>query len=204
MKSNAVVSARIGGRSASGTLDLLRGYYPVEITLQAPTGPVQFQASLVTPKGTATPLPAESWNSLRIGGLEASYYPVNEWKGVPALVQWDPMVNFVNGTDFPYTNWQMSVRWKGVLEAPQTGDYEFMANTEEKIGLILDGRDVIPWNRTPRNGKIHLLKGPHSLVLNFEKILGPTLSLLWRPPMTGTMSPIPNSAFGVPHCVQGE
>jgi hypothetical protein len=145
-----------------------------------------------------TDLPSESWTALRIGGLEASYYALNDWKGEPSLVQLDPMVNFVNGTDFPYTNWQMSVRWKGILEAPTTGEYNFMADTEEKAGLILDGQKVIAWNHNPRTGKIFLTKGPHTIQIDFEKILGPTLTLLWKEPGAASMSPIPNTAFGIP------
>jgi len=198
-KTNSNVSARIGGNSASQDLYLLRGFYPVEVNLNAPAGPVQLKISLVSSKGSVTELTPESWTSLRIGGLEASYYPVNEWKGTPSLVQLDPMINFVNGTDFPYTNWQMSVRWKGTLLAPATGEYSFIANTDEKVSLILDGQKVIAWNKTPRSGKIYLTQGSHTFQLDFEKILGPTLSLLWKVPGGAPMSPIPNSAFGVPH-----
>jgi len=154
--------------------------------------------SLVSAKGTVIDLPAASWTSLRVGGLEATYYPVNEWKGDPALVQIDPMVNFVNGTDFPYTNWQMSVRWEGTLLAPTSGEYTFTTQTEEKTALYIDGREVIRWNRQPRNGKVYLSKGAHTLRLDFEKILGPTLSLLWKEPGSVTACPVPNTAFGLP------
>jgi hypothetical protein len=196
---NAVVSGRIGGKSASDWVALTRGFYPVEINILAPKGAVDLKISLVSPKGSVTSLTSESWTSLRIGGLEASYYPVNDWKGLPALVQWDPMINFVNGTDFPYTNWQESVRWKGALIAPTTGDYNFMATTEEKVGLYIDGQTIIKWNQTPRTGKVHLTQGSHTFQLDFEKILGPTLTLSWKKPGDSTMSPVPNTALGVPH-----
>lgn len=198
-QSNAQVSTRLGGQPAEREMRLERGYYPVEMNLVAAPGPVRLKTSLVSAKGVVTNLPDASWTALRIGGLEATYYPVNGWKGEPALVQWDPMVNFVNGTDFPYTNWQMSVRWEGTLEAPTSGEYFFSANTDEKVGLTIDGKTVIPWAHIPRSGKIVLAKGPHRLRLDFEKILGPTLSLLWKTPGAVALSPVPNTAFGVPH-----
>ncbi len=196
--SNADVSVRVGGADATGLLALKKGFYPVEIDLAVPSGDARLKLSLVSVKGTVIDLPASSWTSLRVGGLEATYYPVNEWKGDPALVQIDPMVNFVNGTDFPYTNWQMSVRWEGTLLAPTSGEYTFTTQTEEKTALYIDGREVIRWNRSPRNGKVYLSKGAHTLRLDFEKILGPTLSLLWKEPGSVTACPVPNTAFGLP------
>jgi predicted NUDIX family NTP pyrophosphohydrolase len=74
-----------------------------------------------------------------------------------------------------------------------------MATTEEKVGLYIDGQTIIKWNQTPRTGKVHLTQGSHTFQLDFEKILGPTLTLSWKKPGDSTMSPVPNTALGVPH-----
>lgn len=75
------------------------------------------------------------------GGLKGEYYEVAQFDsdGDPAKIQIDPAIDFSWGWAAPATGLPRefyAVRWVGLLELPQAGDYTFALSTQEGIGRI--------------------------------------------------------------------
>ena len=64
-----------------------------------------------------------------------------------------------------------SIRWSGILIAPEDGDYDFRAYTDDGVRLYIDGQALIlDWvNQAPSNsfGSATLAEGPHSIVVEY-------------------------------------
>lgn len=201
-QSNAKLTWSLGGHLIGKTtsLRLVRGFYPVEIHLSAGEGPVQVQLSLVSKLGNTELLDGSHFTTLDLGrGLKGEYYDRNNPNiKTPVLEEWDPLVNFSQGNDFPYVNSSETAHWEGVLNAPKTGPYHFLAKTDEFAKILIDNKIVVPWGRN-QSGNITLAAGPHSFSADFQKDLGPSLTLLWLSPGASSQEVIPNTVFGQAH-----
>ena len=64
-----------------------------------------------------------------------------------------------------------SIRWSGILIAPEDGDYDFRAYTDDGVRLYIDGQALIlDWvNQAPSNafGSATLAQGEHSIVVEY-------------------------------------
>ena len=64
-----------------------------------------------------------------------------------------------------------SIRWSGILIAPEDGDYDFRAYTDDGVRLYIDGQALIlDWvNQAPSNsfGTATLAEGQHSIVVEY-------------------------------------
>jgi hypothetical protein len=128
-------------------------------------------------------------------GLRGLYIQSARWTDPPLVSRVDPLLNFTNDADFPFTqDPPFRIRWTGTLMVPQTGGYAFQALTTDQARLFLDGREVSFLNPAP------LQKGPHRLKLEWERDHAETLalSLIWKKPGDGSWEVVPATAFGRP------
>jgi hypothetical protein len=195
------VRMTIGGHPVAPAtrLNLARGFYSIEVEINAHSGPVEANFLLVGKGGQAQILGPANLTSLKLNhGLKGSWYGKPEEKGDPALVQWNPVLNFPHGGDFTYTDYALFIHWTGTLRAPETGSYEFETRTKEYSKVVIDGKTVIDGSDR-QLGRLYLTAGPHSIQVYFRKVLGPTFTLLWKTPKGFSPVEIPMGAFGETH-----
>jgi hypothetical protein len=136
-----------------------------------------------------------SWDEKR--GLSAEYYNSRRFdRDERVSERVDPQVSFDFDGDSPDPETikpeEFSIRWEGSVIAPDTGDYEFIIETENGARLWVndDSRELIDaWVRsgdqTEHRGSVRLLGGrAYPLVLEFFKFKEPTalIRLKWKPP----------------------
>lgn len=192
----------VGGHriTPATVLHLAKGFYAVDIHLSVTTGAPQIKLSLIPPTNHPIELDNTHFTNLPVNhGLHATYFQDANSNGKPALEEWDPLVNFIAGNDFPYLNWQETAYWEGTLLAPRTGRYQFLAKTDEFAEIKIDQKAVAPWGRGNPAGTVDLTAGPHKFGARFQKDLGPILTLFWLTPGGKGFEVIPASAFGEAH-----
>ena len=113
---------------------------------------VSAAATLLLPVRPIATLPVQGWGT----GLTASYFNNGSLAGAPVLKRQDAVVDFRWGTaapapELPADNF--SVRWEGLLAAPGTGRYRFVAATTDEVRLWVNGKKVLDtWDgRKPTN-----------------------------------------------------
>jgi len=196
-QSNGKVTWSIAGKPIlpSTHLFLPRGFYSLEVHLNAPSGPVQLSLSMNGEK-LAVPLNEDDLTPLNLHrGFLGHWYSSQEPGGPIVLEQWNPVLNFPHGGDFNYTNWAFSVLWEGALNAPESGEYGFEGKTDEPSRLEIDGHPVYDWGAN-RVGTIRLLKGSHKMKLYYKKVLGPIFNFYWKKPSDAEFTDIPMEALG--------
>jgi hypothetical protein len=177
-------------------MDFARGFYSLEVEWTSPAGPADLKLSYALENRSPVPLSWKNLTTLPLNrGLKGYFYANSADNGNPSVMQWDPVLNFTGGEDFPYTFAQLFVRWEGVLLVPQAGDYQFMGKTNEYGKLMLDGTELFDFGPN-KTGAAHLTAGPHLIQVYFRKVLGPTFSLLWKTPGMNEFTVIPIGAFG--------
>ncbi|RSK50834.1 T9SS C-terminal target domain-containing protein [Hymenobacter rigui] len=87
-------------------------------------------------------LPVQGWGT----GLTASYFNNGSLAGAPVLKRQDAVIDFKWGAaapapELPADNF--SVRWEGLLAAPTTGRYRFVAVTSDEVRLWVNGKKVL-------------------------------------------------------------
>jgi hypothetical protein len=131
-------------------------------------------------------------------GLRGFYYDDEEGLHPPSLVHDDPLLNFSNMGSFPRRS--PLIRWKGKLEAPQTGYYAFAVSTWCQASLFLDGKERINAFEGAESCRCFLAAGAHPIEVIFENPGGKDawdLDLYWQKPGAREQVIIPNEAFGV-------
>jgi len=139
-------------------------------------------------------------------GLEADYYNDRRFRRDKRQIErLDPQVDFDFGEGSPdekIGSEEFSIRWQGSLLAPDTGEYEFILQTNNGARLWVNSEDdrrplIDAWVRsgddTEFRQTIQLLGGRrYPLRLEFFKFKEKTaaIKLLWRPPH-GTPEVIP-------------
>ncbi|MBG8555346.1 PA14 domain-containing protein [Hymenobacter guriensis] len=79
-------------------------------------------------------------------GLTASYFNNGTLAGSPAMRRIDKTLDFRWGMNPPAPNIPadyFSIRWEGLLAAPTTGTYRFVAVTTDEVRLWVNGRKVL-------------------------------------------------------------
>ncbi|QHJ09371.1 PA14 domain-containing protein [Hymenobacter busanensis] len=79
-------------------------------------------------------------------GLTASYYTNGTLAGAPALRRVDAAIDFNWGKGAPAAGLpddNFSVRWEGLLAAPSTGSYRFIAQSGDEVRLWINGKKVL-------------------------------------------------------------
>jgi 4-amino-4-deoxy-L-arabinose transferase-like glycosyltransferase len=125
-------------------------------------------------------------------GLQATFYPSQDWQGSPTVSLIDPVLDHYYHTN-PLSSVGLSpqvwsAEWNGTLEAPTDGSYRFDAERLSRAGLWIDDRVV--FDDTPEgaaeslSGVVQLTAGRHQLRVRFQDRGdgGPRLYLFWTPP----------------------
>ena len=124
-------------------------------------------------------------------GLKATYFANTTLEGKPALARVDRTVNFTWGFSgvSPKLAKNYSVRWKGVLVAPETGDFMVGFSGQDGYRLWLDGNLIAEDWTTHRpsstiTSKVHLEKGhAYSVKIEyFQTVRGAEARLIWSLP----------------------
>ena len=86
------------------------------------------------------------------GAVTGNYYKKNPWDNKNRLIERkDTSINFDFGTKGPsnaaFDLWNFSVVWIGSIIAPETGDYEFIIQSNQNVKLQINGDRPILDNR---------------------------------------------------------
>lgn len=130
-------------------------------------------------------------------GLRGEYWKTLGGKTPPVLIHRDALVNFTFRNDFPLDPAPpFSAQWKGVLEVPSAGSYRFLALATDEAQMLLDDKTVLTRANT-ESGELLLGKGPHKIILFFQKSSGTdtALSLAWKKQGEPKYEVVPASAF---------
>jgi hypothetical protein len=184
--------------SATSYHHLDKGYHPIKIQLtvlnnETPILNIQQQHNL----GMPVVLKAGYFNSLSSPrGLKGSYYRAGLWdREKPFSVQWDPILDYADGNEFPVGP-IYSIHWTGTLLANSSGTYQIFIQTRAAAGVKIDGKTWFNPGNVLR-GKGFLKAGAHTIDVYYVNPNGgfPYFALSWVKP-DGTAQVIPNSAFG--------
>jgi len=130
-------------------------------------------------------------------GLEADYYNDKKFNRKKRVIERiDPAIDFDFGESTPDADKiekeEFSIRWRGGVIPPETGDYEFIVETENACRLYVNSHEtplIDAWVKsgddTEFRGRIRLLGGRlYPLQLEYRSIKEPTASirLKWKPP----------------------
>jgi beta-glucosidase len=107
-------------------------------------------------------------------GLSAEYFNNSHLDGAPVTTQVDPKIDFNWHEDPPVpaiTGAAYSIRWKGTITPQDSGDYAFVASSDDGSRVYLDGKEIIDlWSPHPLEGRstaLPLEKG-HTYALTVE------------------------------------
>ena len=133
-------------------------------------------------------------------GLLGKYFKGMELAGAPALQRVDAQVNFDWGDGSPAEGFpadQFSVRWSGQLQAPATGKFKLILETDDGVRVWFAGKLVIDdWaDRAPAESAAEVAledgKRYDIIIEYFENGGGASAKLLWSGPST-LKQPIPS------------
>ncbi len=177
----------------AGVLDLLKTIFPggTEDALQSPDGRTLVSCYAIS---NLTVNSFKGWDK----GLTGTYWNTSFFLGTPVTVKSDPLLNFTSKQDFPFTNPPpFSIRWKGHLEIPASGEYQFECLTQDQGTIFLDGKKIYGAGM-PSDKKLNLHKGEHSIKVEFIKTGGDSMAvnLIWMHPGSTHWEVVPASTFG--------
>lgn len=123
-------------------------------------------------------------------GLTASYFTNGSLAGAPALRRVDVTLDFrwaLAGPGWGLPQDNFSVRWEGLLAAPGTGNYRFVARTDDEVRLTINGRvvlDTFGGKKKNGEGSAALASGEKATIkLEFAESDGEAhLQLMWAGP----------------------
>jgi hypothetical protein len=139
------------------------------------------------------------------GGVRGDYFRGMDLRDL-SLTRTDAQINFnwPDGTapDETLSDDNFSVRWTGELEAAFTETYTFYTNTNDGVGLWIDGRQIINrWTDASQedSGTIELVEGnTYSIVMEmYDNSGSATAQLSWESPSTPKQF-IPQAALSLP------
>jgi hypothetical protein len=116
-------------------------------------------------------------------GLVGSYYEMGDWEADPAIVRIDPFIDmYFHLTPLPRP---YGVEWKGEIEIPTTGEYEFGLRVTGDAQLYINDELVVDAAGPTEylGGRIQLIAGRNKLRLRFLDYLGASrIHLYWTKP----------------------
>jgi len=131
-------------------------------------------------------------------GLSAEYFQGDFARSVFTRVDRD--IDFLWDSAYPEgIGEQFSVRWRGFLRAPKTGNYRLTICHDDGIRISIDGKRILnDWvNFKVDEAIVHLTGAPQPILIEYRnRGGGASLSLLWQIVGTeGNPTLIPPSAF---------
>ena len=180
-------------------VELLRGFYPIRVAWENPPSILRSPIEIEDSAGLWKPLDSGNLTALEISrGLLGSYFRSADAGTAPFLEEWDPLVDF-EGLDFPPISGPFWAVWRGKMDAPVAGTYEWKMFTSpsEKAQLIIDRKAVTPLEAQPA-GSVLLSRGTHLFGIKYQSDadLFSFAVLLWKPPGRGKFDFVPNEVFG--------
>lgn len=183
--------ARLGGYSGNGSekISLLKGLQAllpnvnIQYSLGAQRMPIN---TVIIPDGMLT---HENSDNQRRSGLIAEYFSNVDLRGQPVLKRIDKHIDFhwtLYGPDTALSNDFYSVRWKGFIKAPSTGEYKIGLEGNDGFRLYLNQRLVIDeWEKQSyhtRLTNIFLNKdSSYAVTIEFKEPNGNAhIRLLWN------------------------
>jgi len=132
------------------------------------------------------PVPAEAFVAFPLGGhgLVGACYANDAWQGEPVFVELSPLVGFNYHAELSIGP-PLSIRWRGLLDAPATGEYGFRLNANEYGSLAIDGVEILATAAAdrPAEALLTLTTGPHPIDVRLANRTGFTrIALEWTPP----------------------
>ena len=140
-------------------------------------------------------LSSEILNTEGKQGLKAEYFNNANLEGEPYYSRIDPIdnSNWIYGTRIPNLRGKSdySIRWSGILQVPETGEYNFIVKADDGYRLYINDKVVIEnWREhesiTEKSNVIHL-EGNKSYKIKVEYFQGssrsyvkPLLSIQWE------------------------
>lgn len=131
-------------------------------------------------------------------GLQATFYPNNNWAGQPALQRIDPFLDtyfHLIPLNRPYT-----VEWQGSLIAPQSGIYHLALRVVQEAELYINGQLLLA-TTTPNQvteKALRLEAGLHDILIRYrDSVDRSRVHLYWMPP-NGPFDPIPSDFLWPP------
>jgi beta-glucosidase len=124
-------------------------------------------------------------------GLQAEYFRSTDLTGEPFFTRLDPIdnVNWIYGTRLPNLRREprFSIRWRGTLTAPATGEFNFTVKGDDGYRLAIEDKTIVEdWNEheaiTSRSNHVRLEKGKsYNFKLEFFHNSGRAqLSVQWQ------------------------
>ena len=221
--------------SQSGSVWLPAGPARVSWEVFATSAPASAQLSWSGPGITGTQviptssLTTEKWATSRsiydggLQGLKAAYYGNTSLSGRPTTLETDltgagtGLSTGASSFDINWngaapaagvaaTNW--SARWSGLLVAPQSGTYHFLAGADDGVRLYVDG--TLRVDNWPANGQAYtevssdvlspggfsLTAGTHQIMVEYQQLTGGSrVRVAWQTPGSGSYATIPAGAL---------
>ncbi|WP_400193971.1 PA14 domain-containing protein [Hymenobacter sp. B81] len=123
-------------------------------------------------------------------GLTGSYFSNGTLAGAPVLKRLDATIDFDWGKGAPAPELptdNFSVRWEGLLAAPSTGNYRFIAQSGDEVRLWINGKKVLDtWAGAKFMGgsSVSLAAGEKTTIrIEYTDSEGEAqLQLMWVPP----------------------
>jgi hypothetical protein len=134
------------------------------------------------------------------GGLTASYYRNDEWRGRPTIVRVEPGIDYRWGNNKPDKRMpedNFTIEWQGQIVPPVSGEYLFSAEVDDEIELRLGDHSAMKADYGGKDlGKITLEAGKAvPFQAKYRERGGEAyMRLFWTPP-GGTKQIIPGFAF---------
>jgi choline-sulfatase len=119
-------------------------------------------------------------------GLSGVYYDNTEWEGKSCLKSVDTDISTKTlserRTQLPQNIF--SIQWTGYITIPKTGIYSFFTSSDDGSWLFIDDNLVVdnggPHGLVEKGGKIHLIKGLHTIKIRYFQIGGfAVLEVFW-------------------------
>lgn len=122
-------------------------------------------------------------------GLKGFYYKNHEWEGEYDRLKIDQSIGH-DWTDIvsrPYKD-PFSILWKGFIEIPENGEYEFSLSSDDGSWIYLNSQEIIahPGTHGPyeiKNMTINLKKGFYEILIKyFDFGFGACIKIWWKFP----------------------
>jgi len=133
-----------------------------------------------------TPLPASAYFVPPVAGhgLLGSFYSNASFSGNPVFEELDPFIGFRYHSELPFGG-AVSIIWRGKVEAPSAGTYQFDVGGIGTAQVSIDGQ-LVAGMGTPNiqgAGAIELTQGLHDIEVRFSNGGGGArVYLRWTPP----------------------
>ncbi len=185
-------------RSASRFEPVIKGYYPVKVEMDVPSGVTpDLQIQQLNEKGVPTSLDAGAFDSLPpFRGLKGDYFHGPDWNEKPFLTEYDSILNYTNGNDFTLP--ASAAHWEGQFDVKDAGRYQFSIQTDSQSELKIEGKKPAAVNAQTQ--EIYLTAGNHAIDV-YGWRAGSNLSnfsLYWIKP-NGKREVMPTMVFGEVH-----